>query len=134
MYLHGRGVPQDDTRAVEWYRKAAEQGYAKAQNNLGWMYQRGQGVAKDEVEAANWYRKAADQGDVLAQQNMGYMYANGLGVSEDYVLACKWWLLAASAGNEDARKFLVDLVNRMTREQIARAKKMVREWKPVSER
>ncbi len=27
MYDQGRGVPQDDARAVKWYSKAAEQGY-----------------------------------------------------------------------------------------------------------
>ena len=31
MYLHGRGVPQDDALAVTWYRKAADQGNADAQ-------------------------------------------------------------------------------------------------------
>jgi TPR repeat protein len=31
MYATGQGVPQDHVEAVKWYRKAAEQGYAKAQ-------------------------------------------------------------------------------------------------------
>jgi TPR repeat protein len=35
MYDNGQGVPQDYATAVRWYRKAAEQGYAKAQFNLG---------------------------------------------------------------------------------------------------
>ena len=38
MYANGRGVEQDDEQAVFWYRKAAEQGHASAQFNLGWMY------------------------------------------------------------------------------------------------
>src|SRR3954463_716564 len=38
MYSGGEGVPQDDAKAVKWYRKAAEQGLAAAQNNLGTMY------------------------------------------------------------------------------------------------
>ena len=29
--------------AFDWYRKAAEQGYARAQNNLGEFYERGWG-------------------------------------------------------------------------------------------
>jgi hypothetical protein len=32
-------------QSATWYRKAAEQGYAKAQNNLGWAYEQGQGVS-----------------------------------------------------------------------------------------
>jgi uncharacterized protein len=33
-----QGVPEDDAEAVKWFRKAAEQGYADAQYNLGLMY------------------------------------------------------------------------------------------------
>jgi TPR repeat protein len=29
-------VPKDQAEAARWYRKAAEQGHAEAQNNLGW--------------------------------------------------------------------------------------------------
>ena len=62
MYEFGQGVPQDDAKAVEWYRKAAEQGYASAQKNLGVMYEFGQGVPQDDTKAVEWYRKAAEQG------------------------------------------------------------------------
>jgi len=34
MYETGLGVEKDDVKAVEWYRKAAEQGHAKAQDKL----------------------------------------------------------------------------------------------------
>ena len=44
MYALGEGVPQDDAEAVAWYREAAEQGYAPAQSNLGFMYDEGKGV------------------------------------------------------------------------------------------
>ena len=33
-YKHGNGVGQDNKQAVYWYRKAAEQGHADAQNVL----------------------------------------------------------------------------------------------------
>jgi uncharacterized protein len=35
MYQYGRGVPRDDGAAIDWYRKAADQGYRPAQVNLG---------------------------------------------------------------------------------------------------
>ncbi len=50
---------QDDAQALAWYRKAAEQGNAKAQHNLGLMYGTGNGVPKDYVEAHKWYNLAA---------------------------------------------------------------------------
>jgi hypothetical protein len=58
-------VAQSDVEAARWYRKAADQGHAKAQFNLGFMFSQGRGVAQSDVEAARWYRKAADKG--LAQ-------------------------------------------------------------------
>ena len=54
LYTHGRGVPQDYTAAMSWYRKAAEQGDAQAQYNLGVSYRTGRGVAKDDAAAVLW--------------------------------------------------------------------------------
>ena len=47
---------------MKWYRKAAEQGNATAQYNIGVCYDNGYGVTKDYAEAVKWYRKAAAQG------------------------------------------------------------------------
>ena len=55
-------------------RKAADQGNAKAQSNLGVMYYIGEGVPKDDTQAVYWYKKAADQGLADAQYNLGFMY------------------------------------------------------------
>ena len=55
------GVPQDDAEAVRWYRKAAEQGFAPGQSNLGLMYARGEGVPKDYVLAYAWLNLAVAQ-------------------------------------------------------------------------
>jgi hypothetical protein len=62
MFYEGRGVAQSDVEAARWYRKAADQGIAQAQYNLGFMFDQGRGVAQSDVEAARWFRKAADQG------------------------------------------------------------------------
>jgi hypothetical protein len=35
MFAQGRGVAQSDVEAALWYRKAADQGLAQAQHNLG---------------------------------------------------------------------------------------------------
>ena len=57
------GVLEDDREAVKGYRKAAEQGVALAQFNLGLMYYLGEGVLEDYVEAYAWFNLAAAQGD-----------------------------------------------------------------------
>ena len=56
--------------AVNWYRKAAEQGNADAQYMLGVAYMSGDGVVQDEAEAMKWYRKAAEQGHVGAKSSL----------------------------------------------------------------
>ena len=63
MYGNGYGVLKDHTEAVKWYRKAADQGDATGQFNLGFMYDNGYGIAKNATEAMKWYQKAADQGN-----------------------------------------------------------------------
>ena len=57
-YWYGNGVPQNYVEAANWYRKAADRGYADAQVRLGEMLSIGQGIPRDDTEAANWYRKA----------------------------------------------------------------------------
>ena len=54
---------------MKWYRKAANQGDADAQNNLGLMYNKGQGVMEDYVEAYKWYSLSAAQGFSTAVRN-----------------------------------------------------------------
>ena len=80
---------------VAAYRKAAEQGDAQAQFNLGLCYANGDGVQKDLTQAVFWLRKAADQGDAEAQFNLGVCYANGYGVQKDLTQAVFWFCKAA---------------------------------------
>ena len=95
---HGDGVEQDYAEAVRLWRLAAEQGYALAQNNLGYAYYNGDGVKQDYAEAVRWYRLAAEQGDADAQNNLGIAYASGKGVEQDYAEAVRWYRLAAEQG------------------------------------
>lgn len=59
----GDGVPKDAVEAARWYRKAAEQGFAPAQSELGSLYFDGIGCPRDLVEAYKWTNLAAAQGD-----------------------------------------------------------------------
>ena len=102
MYEDGIGVSQDHHAAVTWYRKAAGQGHAQAQNNLGTMFVNGQGVPQDYHSAADWFCKAAARGDVEGQYNLGLMYENGTGVPQDQHAAMTWYRAAANQGHTAA--------------------------------
>jgi TPR repeat protein len=88
-YDLGHGVAADPAVAVQWYRKAAEQGHANAQHNLGNLYEVAQGVSPDYAltAAATWYRRAAEQGYRPAQANLGALYYSGRGVRRDLMQA-----------------------------------------------
>lgn len=54
------GVAKDDAESVKWWRKAAKQGFADAQFNLGVMYAQGDGgLLRSESAAIDWYYKSA---------------------------------------------------------------------------
>ena len=93
----------DYINAVYWYRKAAEQGHAGAQCNLGVCYANGQGVNKSMYEAVKWFRKAAEQGDALAQNNLGICYEKGQGVNKSMNEAVNWYRKAAEQGHAGAQ-------------------------------
>lgn len=112
--------------AVKWYRKAAAQGDAEAQNYLGTCYAQGEGVPKDMVEAVKWSRKAADQGYADAQYNLGFAYAQGKGAQKDTVEAYEFFNLA-SVKNEQALKGRDLLAKQMTSQQIAAAQMRTKE-------
>ena len=63
------GLAKDPVAAAKWFRQAAAQNFAPAQNCLGVCYERGDGVPKHEVEAYKWYLLAAAQGDEKAKDN-----------------------------------------------------------------
>ena len=83
---------------MAWYRKAAEQGDAAAQSNLGLMYNNGRGVRQDDAQAVAWYRKAAEQGEAAAQYNLGLRYYNGEGVRQNKSTAKEWFGNACDLG------------------------------------
>ena len=104
MYYNGENnFPQDYTKAIECYRRAADLGYAPAQYNLGLMYGSGKGVAQDHAEAVKWYRRAAEQGHAEAQYNLGHAYSNGYGVPQNNSEGVKWYRCAADRGLANAQ-------------------------------
>ena len=108
-YANGEGLPQDNKKAVMWFRKAAEKGFPEAQDYLGFMYEKGFGLPKDFAHAVTWYRRAGEQGLLNAQNKLGEMYAEGRGVPTDKAEALKWYRKAAEQGDAQARS-AVDLL------------------------
>jgi TPR repeat protein len=134
LYVQGEGVPQDFGEALKLFKPLAGVGDARAQTRMGDLYAEGKGVTQSDIEAVKWYRMAAEQADPSGQFHLGMAYKSGKGVPEDYVLAHMWFNLAGANEKNIAPRLdqsLRDQVAReMTKEQIAEAQRLAREWKP----
>jgi TPR repeat protein len=99
-YYESSSGGKNYAKAVEWERKAAEQGDVFAQAFLGSSYDTGRGVKVDHDQAVKWYRKAAEHGLTLAEWELGSRYEHGKYGPRDYAEAAKWYRMAADRGSQ----------------------------------
>lgn len=104
-YFGTNGKRQDYAEAIKWYRKAAEQGDAKGQYNLGYCYYYGFGVRRDRTKATDWFKKSAEQGYIEAQESLSICY-NGFSVGSNSAEAVKCYIKAAEQGHSYAQNIL----------------------------
>ncbi len=102
-------LKKEYAQAVECYRKAAEAGYAPAQNSLGCCYLAGRGVRKNPSMACHYFQKAADQGDARGINNVGFCYLYGFGYVNYPLFAADHSRRAADLGLAEAQYNHADL-------------------------
>jgi len=103
MYWSGEGVARDHREAARWYLRAAEKGYARAQNDIGFMLGFGEGIPpQDDVQAYKWLSLAIERYTAKNQARL-----------------------------DQAVKDRATLRARMTPAQLAQAEREVRNWKPT---
>lgn len=158
MSTSGLAVDQDENKALEHLRRAAEQGHGLAQVLLAMVYGGGteshhdeydflerQGqrmdraigsfsfgikVEIDEDEAHKWWRRAADSGPAEMQYALGLLYSAGLhGVPHDAGEAEWWYRRAAEQGSDDAKKALRKLGRDIPDSRIAEDKQLTGDGK-----
>ena len=101
-YRDQLSAPFDENQTVEWYRRTAERGDARAQYRLGVMFMDGLGVSLDPRNALLWLRKAASAGDAFAQELLGEFYLDS-GPHQDAKKAVGWLEKAARQDNPHAQ-------------------------------
>lgn len=132
-YLEGHGVKMSGAEGVKLFRQAAAQGSARANYEVGRCYLEGTGVAKDIQEGIKWVQQAAERGDPVAESRLGQAYVKGEGLPKDNVQAYKWFTLAAAQDDENANDIRVNIAkveNQMTKEEVAEAQRLARDFKP----
>ena len=91
-------VHQNQKEAFSWFLKAANQGLAAAQSQVGSCYNDGRGVEKNPYTAVMWFEKAAQQNYAMAQHYLGICYRSCNGAYCDIRKSYEWELRAAKQG------------------------------------
>jgi TPR repeat protein len=90
MLVSKDSLLRDFEEAAQCFRKAADQGHAGAQLELGLCYEYGKGVRQDLGEAMRWYQKATEQKEPHAACTIARLYWQGKGVEKNLEEAEKW--------------------------------------------
>lgn len=125
-YINGTGVQKDETKALSFALKCAEQGDVECMFNVINSYTDGLGTDKDSLKVLEWATRLAKlptpenlktSGQITsARLNLAHMYMNGTGVEKDWTKSYVWFLIY----NESKRDFSV----RVQEQQIALIKQV----------
>jgi TPR repeat protein len=94
IYAAGDGVPEDLTKALFWWEKAAKQNDMEATHHMASALYDGNGVQKNIPEAMDLWLNNAKKEDDFAQNMLGSYHAqkyNHNGEKKDLVYAISWW-------------------------------------------
>lgn len=112
-YKLGRGVPMDVPIALEWFRKASEQGHLRAEDNYGLLlFQQNR-----REEALPYIRKSAERGEARSQYILGTALFNGEFVTKDWVQAYALMTRASASGLSQATASLEQMNNYIPADQ-----------------
>jgi len=88
------GYPQDLTKALEYWHRAGELGYAEAYSCIGYAYQHGEGVEVDKKKARHYYELSAMGGNEVARNNLGFMEIE----AGNFDRGLKHWIISVRGG------------------------------------
>lgn len=109
LFERGTGVPVDEARALDLYMAAADQGFADAINDLGFLYyQGGLGLPADPQKALKFFERAADLRHPQAQFNFAALIDDGLIGSKGPEDAARYLYAALRSGSSDVLNLLTE--------------------------
>lgn len=85
-------------------------------------------MARLELSTHETIEIATAGGTPDALFELGLMYCAGRDVDLDLVNAHKWFNLAAMRGNEDAKRYRMEIAGELSKPEIAEAQRRAREW------
>ena len=107
MYSSGNGAPKDFSKALTYFKKAADLGSLDAQVSVGYFYYNGHGIAVNHKMAKQYWKMAADQGSTEAMRNLGWMcYKKEYGFLADKGKAFEFWMKASKLGDAESQNYV----------------------------
>lgn len=98
---------KDTSMALNWFLKAAQNGYAVAQYRIAECYDFNDlGIPEDKKKALYWYMQAAENGHIEALTDVGIFALNGITEPADKEAAVEYFQAAAENGSSRAQFFL----------------------------
>ena len=96
----GDGMRRNAAKAIEWYRKAADQGMPQAYSAIGLVYAYGldERMPKDPTKEFEGYLEAAERGRWTSQASVAQYLLEGKMVPRDLVEGLKWAIIANRSG------------------------------------
>lgn len=123
-YKLGRGVPVDLAMAESWYRKAAAQGHAQAEDNYGLaLFQDGK-----PGEALPWLEKSVARDEPRAELVLGTMLFNGDGVERDWVRAYALMTRSSAQGQAQGSQTLAEMDKYISTDQRQKGLALARDY------
>ena len=103
MYERGFVVERDSTRAVEWYRKAADANLPMAKHHLALMLREGKGAPRNAQETVDLLHAASRQGLAVSMFTLGDIYERGDLLPKDPAMALAWYAITAEFDRQTNR-------------------------------
>ena len=136
-YLKGQFVRKNNTKALKWLKRAADQGHSLGGIFLSTMYRDGKGVPPNEAEARLLEQRVAAHGEFWSLRAIGINYQYKFGIKKDFVQSYVWLRIAMLKAEKYRDKMkcagaLHRLVPKMTSEQMAAGQQLYTELAPFA--
>lgn len=100
-YYYGTITKEDKTKAIEYFKKAADNDEMVSQHNMGVIYYDGELIKQNYELALNYFEKSVSKGYIKSYGYIGYMYLYGQFVDKDVEKGIKY--LEYAANNNDTQ-------------------------------
>src|SRR5690606_16947427 len=99
---------RDYSKALSYYKKAADGGHIESNAAIGYMCRHGKGVEYDINAAAKWYGRCGCDGNSRLLEGIITNFLNNIKCPEDFSASLVWYIKAAELGSPQVVGVVLD--------------------------